>query len=128
MYLFITKSYVALDFWYFQVLKGRRFVSVEAGYKYDFKRETQIALRNDEDLKKIEKTRNSIHSEVAASYTSFHKNGEKYFQIDTYGPKERMHKGTTSQSLKINRDIAVKLVERRYWWERLRLTRRILFS
>lgn len=41
-----------------------------------------MALIKEVGLKKVEKTRNSIHSEVAASYTSFQNNGEKYFHMD----------------------------------------------
>lgn len=70
-----------------------------------------MALIKENDLKSVIKTRNSIHNEVASTYTSFTKNGEKYFQIDTYGSKEREFKDKISQSLQIDREVALKLVE-----------------
>lgn len=46
----------------------------------------QISLDN---IKKIEKNRNTIHEKVHAAYTVFEMDGEKYVQIDTYGRIDR---------------------------------------
>ena len=43
----------------------------------------QISL---DSIKRIEKYRNTIHDKVYTTYTTFEADGEKYVQIDTYGP------------------------------------------
>lgn len=62
-------------------------------------------------LNKIEKERNSIHQDVQASYTTFEKDGERYFQIDTYGKDDRMMPEKISQSFQIDKEMAVFLVD-----------------
>lgn len=42
-----------------------------------------------ETIKHIDKDRNSIHAKVHTTYTVFEVDGEKYFQLDTYGKSER---------------------------------------
>lgn len=44
-----------------------------------------MALVKEDNLENLEKIRNTVHQEVEATYTVFEKDGEKYFQIDTYG-------------------------------------------
>ena len=67
----------------------------------------QIDINN---LKKVNKERNTIHDEVYATYTVFDNNGEKFFQIDTYGKAERMNPEKISQSFQFNRETASHLV------------------
>ena len=55
--------------------------------------------------------RNSVHREVEATYTSFELGGKRYFQIDTYGTKDRKIPGKRSQSFQIDREAAARLVE-----------------
>ena len=42
-----------------------------------------------ENFRKIEKERNSVHDKVDATYTEFICDGQKFFQIDTYGSAYR---------------------------------------
>lgn len=67
----------------------------------------QIDINN---LKKVNKERNTIHDEVYATYTVFDNNGEKFLQIDTYGKAERMNPEKISQSFQLNREAASYLV------------------
>ena len=36
-------------------------------------------------FQKIEKSKNTVHSKVSATYSVFENEGEKYLQVDTYG-------------------------------------------
>lgn len=67
----------------------------------------QIDINN---LQKVNKERNTIHDQVYATYTVFDSNGEKFFQIDTYGKAKRMNPEKISQSLQINGKSALQLV------------------
>ena len=69
-----------------------------------------MAQINLKKIKRIEKQRNTIHSEVCTTYTVFEDNGEKYFQIDTYGKDEREMPEKISQSFQLNRESAKYLV------------------
>lgn len=40
-------------------------------------------------IEKLEKSRNTLHDKVFATYTSFEMNGKHYLQIDTYGKIDR---------------------------------------
>ncbi len=62
-------------------------------------------------MEKIEKLRNSVQEEVQATYTTFISNGEKYFQIDTYGTKERVFSGKVSQVIQLDRKNAQVLID-----------------
>ena len=42
-----------------------------------------MALITKDNIKKLDKERNSVHSKVRATYTTFTSEGKKYFQIDT---------------------------------------------
>lgn len=42
-----------------------------------------------ETIKRIDKDRNTIHTKVYTTYTAFEADGQKYFQIDTYGKSGR---------------------------------------
>ena len=61
-------------------------------------------------LEKIEMERNTKQGEVRATYCIFEKDGEKYFQIDTYGSEEREFVGQPSQKIQFNGAFAKKLV------------------
>ena len=67
----------------------------------------QIDVSN---IKKIEKERNSIHSKVFSTYTCFSEDGEKYFQIDTYGKPEREMPEKISQSVQFDKFAATYFV------------------
>lgn len=63
----------------------------------------QIDLAN---FKKYEKERNTVHSKVLATYSTFDIDGEKYFQIDTYGSSGREMPEKISQSFQLDRKTA----------------------
>ena len=67
----------------------------------------QISLDN---IKKIEKNRNTIHEKVHAAYTVFEMDGEKYEQIDTYGSIDRENPEKISQSIQFDKETATFLV------------------
>jgi hypothetical protein len=61
-------------------------------------------------LEKIEMDRNLKQGEVYATYCIFEKDGEKYFQIDTYGSENRENVGQPSQKIQFDRKFAKELV------------------
>jgi len=61
-------------------------------------------------IEKIEMDRNTKQGEVYATYCTFEKNGEKYFQIDTYGSENREYIGHPSQKIQFDRKFAKELV------------------
>lgn len=67
----------------------------------------QINLKN---IKKIEKSRNSIHDKVYTTYTIFEEGRNKYIQFDTYGRVDRENPEKISQSIQLDRDTARFLV------------------
>jgi hypothetical protein len=70
-----------------------------------------LALINANSFKKVPKERNIIHKDVDATYTIFKdENGKKYFQIDTYGSKDRKIIGKISQSIQFDIESAKILV------------------
>ncbi len=70
-----------------------------------------MARIEEKRLKKIEKERNQIHDVVGATYTTFEKDGELYFQLDTYGKDGRLMPDKISQSIQIDKKMAKKLIE-----------------
>lgn len=70
-----------------------------------------MALITKNNIKKIDKDRNSVHSKVRATYTVFTSEGEKYFQIDTYGSPTREMKDKISQSIQIDKETAKELIK-----------------
>ena len=68
----------------------------------------QLDINN---IKKIEKQRNSVHEKVYTTYTSFEMYGEKYVQIDTYGRSDRENPGKISQSLQLDKETAKYLID-----------------
>jgi len=62
-------------------------------------------------FEKIEMDRNTVHDEVHhATYCIFEKDGEKYFQIDTYGSPNREYTGQPSQKIQFDGKFAKELV------------------
>lgn len=70
-----------------------------------------MALINKNRLNKLEKNTNSLHKEVEGTYSTYILNGSKYIQIDTYGSTERQYKGKISQSIQLDKDVAIKLID-----------------
>ena len=68
----------------------------------------QIDINNFE--KKI-KERNNVQEKIISSYSVFDINGEKYFQIDTYGSPDRKILGKISQTIQFDKDVAKKIIE-----------------
>lgn len=62
-------------------------------------------------FKKINKERNITHEKVYSTYTVFENDGEKLFQIDTYGKIDRKSPEKVSQSLQLNKETARALVD-----------------
>ena len=65
-----------------------------------------MAQFNLENIKKIEKTRNTLHEKVQTTYTVFEKDGKKYVQIDTYGKFDRDNPEKISQSIQLDEEAA----------------------
>jgi hypothetical protein len=61
-------------------------------------------------IEKKDMNRNNIQGEVSATYSTFERGGEKYFQIDTYGTENREYIGQPSQKIQFDRVFAKKLV------------------
>lgn len=70
-----------------------------------------MALINIDAFGRIEKNKNHIHDKVEATYSVFEDNGNKYFQIDSYGKSTREVPGKVSQSLQIDRKAAEVIVD-----------------
>ena len=62
------------------------------------------------NIEKIEMERNTKHDEVQATYCFFTKDGEKYFQIDTYGSENGEVVGQPSQKIQFDRKFAKELI------------------
>ncbi|MDQ2094447.1 hypothetical protein [Rhodalgimonas zhirmunskyi] len=48
---------------------------------------------------------------VEATYSTFDLDGEQFFQIDTYGSSDRKLVGKRSQSIRLNRESASRLID-----------------
>lgn len=70
-----------------------------------------MARLNHTNIKRISKNRSMIHELVEASYTVFEQDGNKYFQIDTYGKANRENPEKISQSFQIDQKTACFLVD-----------------
>lgn len=70
-----------------------------------------MALLHTEQFDKGEKTRNTVHKPTAATFTVFENEGQKYFQIDTYGTAERAMPEKVSQSIQLDKSMAKVLAE-----------------
>ena len=63
-----------------------------------------------ESIERIEKSRNTLHEKVSSTYTVFEKDGQKYFQLDTYGRDDRENPEKISQSIQLDEETARYLV------------------
>ena len=70
-----------------------------------------MALLKEENLSREDKERNSVHTEVRATYTVFEEGGKRYFQIDTYGKATRQQPEKISQSLQLDQETAKFLIK-----------------
>lgn len=70
-----------------------------------------MALIHIEQFNKGEKNRNTVHKRTAATFTVFEDDGQKYFQIDTYGTIQRVMPEKVSQSIQLDKSMAKMLVE-----------------
>lgn len=70
-----------------------------------------MALITKDNIKKLDKDRNSVHNKVRATYTTFTSDGKKYFQIDTYGSPTREIKDKISQSIQLDEETAQELIK-----------------
>lgn len=70
-----------------------------------------MAQINLENIKRIDKNRNSIHDKVYTTYTIFEADGSKYIQLDTYGRIGRENPEKISQSIQLDQETAQFLVD-----------------
>lgn len=68
----------------------------------------KIKIKN---MIKQDKNRYSIHEEVEAKYSVFEKDGEKIFQIDTYGRSDRVETEKSSQIIQLDESSAKELIK-----------------
>ncbi|MBQ8172336.1 MAG: hypothetical protein IJ034_00145 [Mailhella sp.] len=69
-----------------------------------------MATINFNQIEKIDKQRYNLHDEADASYSIFEKNGNKYFQIDTYGSSKRILSNKISQTIQLDQNSVKALV------------------
>ena len=55
--------------------------------------------------------RNTVHSEISATYTVFNKDGAQFIQIDSYGSESREIPGKKSQSFQLDKEAARSLYQ-----------------
>jgi hypothetical protein len=55
--------------------------------------------------------RNSIHDQIDATYTSFHRDGRSFVQIGSYGRREREIPWKKSQTIQLSEESARQLYE-----------------
>lgn len=70
-----------------------------------------MAKINVKNMGREDKCRNTVHEEVDATYTIFCKDGNKFFQIDTYGKDGRKLKGKSSQILQLDSESVHALIK-----------------
>ena len=70
-----------------------------------------MAQLDTKTMKRVNKERNTLHSKVFTTYTSFELGGKKYFQIDTYGRADRVMPEKISQSVQFDEESARVLVK-----------------
>jgi len=70
-----------------------------------------MALISKANFEKITKERNYVHEPVKATFTTFVDGDKKYFQIDTYGSDSRKMKEKISQSIQVDKDMALELIK-----------------
>ena len=70
-----------------------------------------MAKINIKTMTKQDKARYSIQEEVEAKYSVFEKDGEKFFQIDTYGRSNRIETEKSSQIIQLDEGSAKELIK-----------------
>lgn len=70
-----------------------------------------MAKINIKNMTKQDKARYSIQEEVEAKYSVFEKDGEKFFQIDTYGRSNRVETEKSSQIIQLDESSAKELIK-----------------
>lgn len=71
-----------------------------------------MALLCHKQMTKLNKTRISVHQTVRATYSTFKdSSGRKFFQIDTYGSEDREIPNKISQSLQLDEETALFLLD-----------------
>ena len=70
-----------------------------------------MAKINIKTMTKQDKARYSIQEEVEAKYSVFEKDGEKFFQIDTYGRINRVETEKSSQIIQLDESSAKELIK-----------------
>lgn len=70
-----------------------------------------MAKINVNSMKKQNKERYSIQEEVEARYSVFEKEGERIFQIDTYGRSDRVEPEKSSQIIQLDEKSAKSLIK-----------------
>ena len=70
-----------------------------------------MAKINIKTMVKQDKARYSIQEEVEAKYSVFEKDGEKFFQIDTYGRSNRVETEKSSQIIQLDESSAKELIK-----------------
>ena len=70
-----------------------------------------MAKINIKTMTKQDKARYSIQEEVEAKYSVFEKDGEKFFQIDTYGRSHRVETEKSSQIIQLDEGSAKELIK-----------------
>jgi len=62
-------------------------------------------------IERLNLERPTVHGEVHCTYTSFADAGDRYFQLDTYGSKNRQLPGKKSQTIQLNAQSARALID-----------------
>ena len=70
-----------------------------------------MAKINIKTMVKQDKARYSIQEEVEAKYSVFEKDGEKFFQIDTYGRSNRVETEKSSQIIQLDERSVKELIK-----------------
>ena len=70
-----------------------------------------MAKINIKTMLKQDKARYSIQEDVEAKYSVFEKDGEKFFQIDTYGRSNRVETEKSSQIIQLDENSAKELIK-----------------
>lgn len=70
-----------------------------------------MALIEKMKFSKITKDRIRVHEPAEATYSVFSDGNNTYFQIDTYGSDSRKDKGKISQSIQIDKETALELIQ-----------------
>jgi hypothetical protein len=62
-------------------------------------------------IEKAELERTGVHGPADCTYSAFSEGGHRYLQLDTYGSESRKLKGKKSQTIQLNAEAALQLIE-----------------